>query len=142
MANILNSANLLKLAMSVIPPRAIQYYAYKSSSVNAQGELICTYESPITLKAVVIEENMNVYQEHGLSPQKMHKTIYVNHRIQDTANQNAADMFYFDNEYWRVISTVDWTIYNGWSSCIVSKVQETPYVPPLEEEQESEVTNG
>ncbi|MBO5810418.1 MAG: hypothetical protein J6R32_06280 [Bacteroidales bacterium] len=132
MANILNSANLLKLAMSVIPPRSIQYYAYKNSTVNAYGELICTYELPITLKAVVIEENMNVYQEHGLSPQKMHKTIYVNHRIQDTANQNAADMFYFDNEYWRVISTVDWTIYNGWSSCIVSKVKETPFVPEQE----------
>ena len=126
MANLLNSTHLLKLAMSVIPPRDVQYFAYKSSTINAQGELICTYESPITLKAVVIEENMNVYQEHGLSPQKMHRTIYVNHKVNDTSNQKAADKFYFDNEYWRVISTLDWSIYNGWSSCIVSKITETP----------------
>ena len=96
MANLLNSTNLLKLAMSVIPPRDVQYFAYKSSEINAHGELICTYESPITLKAVVIEENMNVYQEHGLSPQKMHRTIYVNHKVNDTSNQKAADKFYFD----------------------------------------------
>ena len=126
MANLLNSTNLLKLAMSVIPPRDVVYYAYKSSEINAQGEVICTYESPITLKAVVIEENMNVYQEHGLSPQRMHRTVYVNHKVNDTANQKTADKFYFDNEYWRVISTLDWTVYNGWSSCIVSKIMETP----------------
>ena len=126
MANLLNSTNLLKLAMSVIPPRDVVYYAYKSSEINAQGEVICTYEAPITLKAVVIEENMNVYQEHGLSPQKMHRTVYVNHKVNDTSNQKAADKFYFDGEYWRVISTLDWSIYNGWSSCIVSKIMETP----------------
>lgn len=121
--------------MSVIPPRDVLYYAYKSSIVNAYGELICTYESPITLKAVVIEENMNVYQEHGLSPQRMHRTVYVNHKINDTSNQKAADKFYFDNEYWRVISTLDWSIYNGWSSCIVSKIMETP-------PENTEVNNG
>ena len=132
MSSILNSANLLKLAMSVIPPRDIQYIAYKASEINAQGELICTYESPINLKAVVIEEDMSVYQEHGLSPQRLHKTVYVNKKINDTSTQKASDMFYFDNEYWRVISTCDWTIYNGWSSCIVSKVKETPYVPEVE----------
>lgn len=139
MANLLNSTNLLKLAMSVIPPRNVQFYAYKSSIINDYGELQCTYESPITLKAVVIEENMNVYQEHGLSPQRLHRTVYVNHKVQDTSNQKAADMFFFDGEYWRVISTTDWTQYNGWSSCIVSKVQETEYIPP---QPPQEVNNG
>ena len=143
MANLINSVNLLKLAMSVIPPRDVQYIAYKSNIINAQGEVICTYETPITLKAVVIEEDMNVYQEHGLSPQRMHKTVYVNHKVNDTSNQNASDIFFFDGEYWRVISTRDWTIYNGWSSCIVTKIKETPFIPePQPEEQEtSEVNN-
>lgn len=147
MANLLNSVNLLKLAMSVIPPRDVQFIAYKSSTINAYGEVVCTYESPITLKAVVIEDNNSVYEQFGLSPQKQHRTVYVNIQVKATADQTATDMFFFDGHYWRVITTTDWSVYNGWSSCIVSQLQQEE-VPPINEtpeqptEEENEVKDG
>ena len=124
MANILNSTNLLKLAMSVIPPREVQYYSYIASVINGAGEAVSAYNLPVKLLAVVIEEEMAVYEKLGLSPQKLHKTLYINHKVNGTSKQSASDVFFFDNSFWRVIATNDWTIYNGWASCVVTHIQD------------------
>ena len=124
MASLLNATNLLNLAMSVIPPQIIQYIKFKSSTVNDYGELVCVYENPENVKAVIIEDSMSVYEQFGLSLQKDNRTIYVNKLIKATHNQKASDRFFFDGSYWNVIATTDWHGYNGWSSCVVSRVVE------------------
>lgn len=117
---IINSVNLLKLAMGVIPPRTILYLEFDSMTVNEAGEFVPSYKDPEEVKAIIQSETEAVYPEHGISKQKLHKTIYVNKQIKATNNQRASDLFYFDNEYWRVTSVTDWSQYNGWSLCTVS----------------------
>lgn len=137
MTTLLNSTNLLNLALTVIPPREIQWLKFDSWQTNAAGYDIPVYSSPITIQAMVQAMPNSMYEEHGLDKTKNYIVIHTSEHIQDTAGQKIADRFLIDGKFYNVTSTTDWYVYNGWVSVIAceDKTEIPEPTPPTPDEE-------
>lgn len=142
-SSLLRATNLLKLAMSVIPPRDIQWLQFDDIITNEFGLDVPVFRSPITIKASVQAVSNSMYRELGLDFTKNLLSVHANADLQDTANQKIADRLLIDGKYFNIIQKNDWYEFNGWSDVIVAedKTEQANPIPEEESEAADDVEN-
>lgn len=120
-SSLINATNILKLAMSVIPPRDIEWLQFDKITTNEFGLDVPTYKAPQIIKASVQAVPNSMYQELGIDFTKNLLSVHANADIQDTSTQKVADRLLIDGKYYNVVQKVDWFHFNGWVDVIVSE---------------------
>ena len=108
-------SNLLQMALRVIAPQSLQYYAFVSSTENDIGILVSTYRSPITVNGSFQPVPRTVYSFMGLDFSKQYFMFYASENIQTLNRGRAGDKLTFNGQSFEVVSETAWHAIDGWN---------------------------
>lgn len=110
--------NLLNMALTVIQQQTIQYYQYSTRSLNAVGQDITVYLSPVSIVGSWQPVPKNLYQVYGLDLQKEYFTFYTSNDVLDVNRDVSGDQVVFNNRRYQCQSDVEWFALDGWKSIL------------------------
>jgi hypothetical protein len=125
-------SNILNMALRVIAPQSLQYYAYKSRSENDIGYLQTTYEEPVTVLGSFQAVPRSVYSFMGLDFSKQYFMFYASENIQTLNRGRSGDKLTFNGQTFEVMSDTSWHSIDGWNG-IMCVLIDNETIPPVEE---------
>lgn len=107
-------SNILKQALSIIASQTISYYKATGRSLNAIGQYITTYASPVSILGSFQPVPRTLYQVYGLDFQKSYFTFYTSTNLIDVQRDVSPDKIVFNSQTYQCISNNDWFAIDGW----------------------------
>ena len=110
--------NLLNMALTVIQRQTVQYYQYSGRSLNAVGQDVTTYLSPVDIVGSWQPVPRNLYMVYGLDLQKDYYTFYTSNNVLDVTRDVSGDQVAFKGRRYQVESENDWYQLDGWTGVL------------------------
>lgn len=110
--------NLLNMALTIIAKQTLAYYQFVSRGLNAVGQDITVYASPINLVGSWQPVPRNLYEVYGLDLQKDYFTFYSSNNILDIQRDISGDQVVFMGKRYQVESSNDWYQLDGWKGML------------------------
>lgn len=114
-------ADLLAMALSVIEPTAVQYYAFASRTPNAVGVQVATYAEPVTVKGSVQAVPLAEFEKFGLDLAREYVTMFAQFDMQNAGRDRANDYFVWRGQRWDIVQVTAWHAIDGWSEVLAIK---------------------
>lgn len=114
--------NLLNLALTVIAPATVTYYAYTSRALNAAGVYITTFAAGVDIVGSVQPVPRQLYADMGLDYTRNYVMLYADTPIGDVTRDRTGDQIGFNGKRWQVESANDWQAIDGWSGVLCVEV--------------------
>lgn len=111
-------SNLLNLALSVIAKQTLTYYQATGRTLNAVGQEITTYASPVTVMGSFQPVPRILYEKYGLDFQKSYFTFYASVNLIDIQRDVSADQIAFGSQRYQCLSSNDWFAVDGWKGIL------------------------
>lgn len=118
--------NLLNLALSVIAPSSLRFYAFASRVSNALGVFETTYAPPVQIWGSVQAVPRTLYHDLGLDLQKDYAMLYAARELHDIGRGTAGDRVDWNGSTWQLISESDWFAIDGWVGVMMVRVGPAP----------------
>lgn len=110
--------NLLALALTVIPPQTVRYYAYTGKTTGPSGRVEPTYAPGVDRTGSFQPVSRSKMTQAGLDMDKSYSTFYGPGTYRTAARNGAPDQFGFNGRRWSAVDVVDWASYNGWAGVL------------------------
>lgn len=110
--------NLLNMCLTVIQQQTIQYYQDTGRTLNAIGQDVTTYASPINLVGSWQPVPRKLYIVYGLDLQKDYFTFYTSNNLLDITRDVSGDQVAFKGRRYQVESDNDWYQLDGWKGVL------------------------
>jgi hypothetical protein len=110
--------NLLNMALQIIARQTIAYYQYASRTLNAVGQDVTTYASPVNITGSWQPVPRKLYIEYGLDLQKDYFTFYTSNNLLDITRDVSGDQIAFRGRRYQVESDNDWFQLDGWKGVL------------------------
>jgi len=124
--SIVPGSNLLKRALRTIANQQVEWYRASFRTLNAVGQDVPVYASPITVKCSFQPVPWKLYQLLGLDLQKEYYRLYVPSNVIDIARNVSADMIGFQNNMYLCESATEWFGMDGWVEMLLVYVSLPP----------------
>lgn len=119
--------NLLNIAHRVIPYTSVTYRKFIGNTDNGRGDEIPLYADPVEYPRCSVQPVSNdVFHKRGLDLQKNYRTVFIPGLVKALDDQLSPDRLLFYDKTWTVVTTDEWTQYDGWCGLIV--VEDKPDV--------------
>jgi hypothetical protein len=115
-------ANLLSMALTIIQPATVQYYAFISRALNAAGVYITTFDAPVPIQGSLQPIPRSLYADMGLDFNRNYAMLYADTPVGDVTRNRTGDQIGFDGRRWQVESANDWQAVDGWSGVLCVEV--------------------
>ncbi len=113
--------NLLKTALKVIASTPIVYYQALGRTLNAVGQDVTTYNSPLTLLGSWQAVPRSLYEQYGLDLQKTYFNFFVSKELVDIERDVSNDLLVYQNNVYQCQSATEWFGIDGWIQMISCK---------------------
>lgn len=123
-------SNLLNMALSVIAPATVQYYAYVSRETNGIGLIVTTYADPVNVVGSLQPVPRALYQQLGLDLRKNYYMFYSSQAIADVTRDRTSDQLGFMDKRFQVDSSNDWYAIDGWNGVLCIEIPTPTEVEP------------
>lgn len=120
--------NLLKIAHRLIPSETIKFEKWIANTV-VNGEVVPSYDTPRTIRADVHPLKSEMYEKLGLDFQKEYRLVHADLAMKGVDDQKIPDRMIYDNSYWNVQKSNNWTMYDGWSWAVFVRVKNMEVQP-------------
>lgn len=114
--------NLLNMAMTVITPQAVEYYAFTGRATNAIGIDVPTYAAPAPMRGSLQPVPRTLYQANGLDYEKNYYTFYTPNNVLDVRRDVSGDQITFNGMRLQVLASNDWFPMDGWVGVLCVQV--------------------
>lgn len=115
-------SNLLALALTVIAPQSVQWFAYTGSAIGPTGLNLATYAAPVTLKRTSVQPvNRNRYEAYGLDWNKSYITIYATDGQPLPVQHNPdgdGDVIEWNGRRYQVVGDTPWSALDHWTGLL------------------------
>lgn len=112
-------ANLLRMALTIIAPQGITYYAPVSRALNDIGQYITTYAAPIVIEGSFQPVQRQLLQSMGLDLQKSYYVFYSSFDLQDVERDTSPGLLVdLRGEVLQIESDTDWFTQDGWKGVL------------------------
>lgn len=111
-------SNLLKQALTVIVAQVVTYYRALPRTVNAVGQYVTTYDTPVDVRGSFQAIPRNMYQAYGLDFQKSYYTFYTLNDIIDLQRDVSNDQIVFNSLRYQCESNNDWFAVDQWKGVL------------------------
>lgn len=111
-------SNLLNMALTVIRPQTIQFFAFTGRATNAIGLDEATYAAPVAVRGSVQPVPRSQYQRMGLDYNKRYVNLYASTDIDDLARDTAGDQIEFNGRRYEIMGEDDWFPQDGWNGTL------------------------
>src|SRR4051812_24231810 len=111
-------ANILNAALSVIAKQSMQYVAYTSRTVAANGDYVPAYAAPVSVLGQIQPVQRRLYEQMGLDFQKNYFNVYIPQNVVDVTRNAASDKFIYNGMTLTVESNQAWFQMDGWTQCL------------------------
>ena len=108
-------SNLLQMALRVIAPQSLKYYAFVSRSENEVGILESKYSLPTIVNGSFQAVPRSVYSFMGLDFSKQYFMFYASADINNLTRGSAGDKLEFKGKFFEVMSETAWHAIDGWN---------------------------
>lgn len=108
-------SNLLSMALRVIAPQSLKYYAYASRTENDIGVLEAVYASPVDVLGSFQAIPHSIYSFMGLDFSKQYFMFYASVDMQNLNRGKAGDRLEFNGKLFEVMSETAWHAIDGWN---------------------------
>jgi hypothetical protein len=115
-------ANLLALALSIITPQTVQYYAFTARTTNAAGLRVADFAEAVDIQGSFQPVPRDLYHELGLDLNKNYAMFYSVTLIRDVTRDRTGDQLGFNSKRWQVLSANDWHAVDGWNGVLCVEV--------------------
>lgn len=112
--------NLLGMALRLITPQTISYFACTGRATNAVGVDAPTFAAPVTLANVSVQPvPLEKYETLQLDFGRAYVTLYTQRgTVALQRGDNGGDEFEYDGRRWHITSNTRWAPLDGWDGAI------------------------
>lgn len=111
--------NLLRMALTVVNPQGVTYYAPESRTLNDIGQYVTTYADPILLQGSFQPVQRQVLQSMGLDMQKSYYVFYSLYNLQDVERDTSPGLLiYITGDVLQIESDTEWINQDGWKGVL------------------------
>ena len=115
-------ANLLNMALSIITPQVVQYFAATGRTTNAAGMRVTSYAPSMDISGSFQPIPRTLNHQLGLDLQADYAMFYSSQLIADVGRDRSGDQIQFAGGRWQAVSANDWTPVDGWNGLLFVKV--------------------
>ena len=117
--------NVLSMALTVIAPQTVLYYAFQGRVTNAAGLDVATYATPVEdSQGSVQPVERKLYQQFGLDLRKSYVNWFVSRAILDVARDVSGDQFVYAGSRYQCQSITNWKSQDGWVQVLAVEIPE------------------
>lgn len=126
--------NILNLALTVIAPQSLLYYAYTGRTSNDIGVLESTYAEPVPVFGSFQPVPNSVYSYMGLDFKKEYWMFYSSNNILNLNRGRSGDKLEFNAKEYEVMDADEWHAIDGWNGtlCVLLDNETLPPEPEPE----------
>lgn len=117
-------SNLLNAALRTIAQQSVSYERYLTRVTNEVGQLVSTYDTPVTLKGSFQAVSRDLYEEYGLDLSKYYARFFVSKNALPVERNSSGDQVTYDNKLFKVESETDWYAVDGWVELLLVKIDD------------------
>lgn len=110
--------NLLALALTVIPPQTVRYYAFTGKSTSPSGRAVPEYAPGVDRQGSFQPVSRSRMEREGLDMDRSYAVFYGPGTYRTAARNSGPDQFGFDGRRWEAQDVADWATYDGWSGVL------------------------
>jgi hypothetical protein len=114
--------NLLNMALTVIAPQAVEYYANTGRTTNAIGIDVAAYAAPVPMRGSLQPVPRTLYQANGLDYEKNYYTFYTPNNVLDVRRDVSGDQITYNGMRLQVLASNDWFPQDGWVGVLCVQV--------------------
>jgi hypothetical protein len=110
--------NLLNMSLTIIAKQALTYYRFSGRQLNAIGQDITVYNSPITVYGSWQPVPRILYEQYGLDFQKDYFVFYTSNNVIDVGRDVSGDQLAFNGQRYQCESNTAWFRLDGWKGVL------------------------
>lgn len=111
-------SNILSMALTIIAPTIVQYYATAGRTTGTQGYYQPQYADPVPLSGSLQPVPRQQYAQLQLDWNKSYSTFYTSQSITDVQRPKAPDKIVFGGQTYICQATTPWFNIDGWDAVI------------------------
>ncbi len=120
-------SDLLADALMSIDSVTVEYFTFADRTLNAVGQYVLSYNTPIDVEASVQALPKKSYTQLGLDLKRQYVTAYLSYDVADLDRDVSGDRFVMpDGRRYQVESKTDWFMMDGWVACICVRIEFPP----------------
>ncbi len=116
-------SNLLRRAAHLIHFQQVDYFPFKSRSLNAARQWVSTFDPSFKLSASVQAVPRNSYADMGLNFNGQYVKIFSSLDIIDLRRDSSGDRFVWQGDWYQMESGKGWFAQDGWASALAVLVK-------------------
>lgn len=110
--------NVLGLALSVLAPQMVNFYAWTGNTTSASGKEVPTYAAGVKRRGSLQPVNRSNIQQMGLEMSKSYMTFFGPGTVRTLERDGAPDAFGYGGRRYNALSLVDWQTQDGWTAAL------------------------
>lgn len=114
--------NVLAAAQTVIRTQTIELRRFSGRTANAAGNLVSTYDDPVTIECSVQPVNRRLYEKMGLDFSKTYISILATAEIEDVGRDRSGDQIVIDGQLYESVGDTEWQRSAGWNRIVAVRV--------------------
>jgi hypothetical protein len=110
--------NLLGLAMTVLGPQTVNYYAWVGLVANAVGKEVPSFAAMVTRRGSFQPVARSRLQLLGLDMSQSYATFFGPGAVRTLERDGAPDEFGYSGRRYKALDVVDWLAQDGWTAAV------------------------
>lgn len=119
-------SNLLKMANRLIQFQTVQYYTFKSRSMNAARQWVPEFNPAFPLKCSVQAVDRKSYSAMGLDYNAFYVNLWASLDVIDLQRDSSGDRFTYRGELYQMSKGQNWHAQDGWAQCMGTRIDPNP----------------
>lgn len=115
-------SNLLLRAKRLIRFSTVDYFSFKSRTLNDVRQWIPEFDPSFKLSASVQAVQRDTYTQYGLDFQRNYVRLYAAHNIIDLERDSSGDRFIYNGRLFQLESQFTWWHEDGWDRCLAVEI--------------------
>lgn len=118
--------NLLGMAMQLITPQAVVWYAATNRTQNAVGQWVSEFAAPEVIRGSWQPVDKAKYEQLGLDLVKKYFVFYASKSITPVERITSGDQLEYDDKMHQVLDDADWFTQDGWRGVMCVQLGDPP----------------
>jgi hypothetical protein len=110
--------NVLGLALSVLSPQMVKFYAWTGTTTSGSGKETPAYAAPVLRRGALQPVNRSNIQNMGLEMSKSYMTFFGPGAVRTLERDGSPDAFGYAGRRYNALSLVDWQAQDGWTAAL------------------------
>lgn len=110
--------NVLGLALSVIAPQGVTFYAWTGNTTTTDGVDVPAYADPVTRRGSFQPVSRDRIERLGLEMSKSYAAFFGPGTVRTLERDGAPDAFGYAGRRYVALDLVDWFVQDGWTAAI------------------------